>query len=86
LFQSLAEEAGSEFVNDLDIEDTGATVLATDDPVIEVEILEEVAQPQDVEFAAAFDAVEEIIHDAVMALPKFKFNDFNRTVCLSFVK
>ena len=53
----------------MDIGDTGATVLATEDPVIEVKILEEVAQPQDVEFAAAFDAVDEIIHDAVMALP-----------------
>jgi len=73
LFQSLAEEAASEFVADLDIGDT-ATVLETEDPVIEVEILEEVAQPQDVEFAAAFDAVEEIINDAVMALPNKKNN------------
>lgn len=70
LFQSLAEGFAQEFVENLDVGDTGATVLETEDPVIEVEVLEEVAQPQDVEFAAAFDAVETIIRDAIAALPK----------------
>jgi len=98
LFQSFAEELAAEFVRDLDIGDVGATVLQTEDPVIELEILEEVVQPQDVEFAAAFDAVEEIIHDAVMALPKWKnvkglqwsrkrfgwFTEFSDAPCINY--
>ncbi|CBY34639.1 unnamed protein product [Oikopleura dioica] len=69
LFQSLAEEYAAQFVNNLDIGDTGATVLETEEPVIEVEILEEVAQPPDVEFAADFFAFEELIYAAMDALP-----------------
>ncbi|CBY30646.1 unnamed protein product [Oikopleura dioica] len=69
LFQSLAEESAAQFVNDLDIGDTGATVLETEEPVIEVEILEEVAQPQDVEFAADFLAFEEFVYAAMDAIP-----------------
>jgi hypothetical protein len=70
LFQSLAEQSAAEFVANLDIGDTGATVLQTDEPEITVEVVEEVAEPHDVEFSAAFVAAEAVITDAIAALPK----------------
>ena len=70
LFQALALEAAANFVNDLNIGDSGAVVVQTDAPEIAVEIVEEVATPQDVEFAAVFTAAEAIIVDSLAKLPK----------------
>ena len=70
LFQALALEAAENFVDNLDIGDSGAVVAQTDAPQIAVEIVEEVATPQDVEFAAAFTAAETIIVDSLAKFPK----------------
>jgi len=69
LFESIAREAAGQFVNDLDTAAEGATVLETEDPQIETEILEEVPQPQDIEFAAAFDEFFTLVRAAMDALP-----------------
>ncbi|CBY07479.1 unnamed protein product [Oikopleura dioica] len=69
LFQAITQESAEAFVNDLDIGDSGATVVQTDAPEITVEIVEEVATPQDFEFAAAFSAVENIITESITNLP-----------------
>ena len=68
LFQAIALESAEAFVNDLDIGDSGATVNQTDAPEITVEIVKEVATPQDVEFAAAFTAVENVITESITKL------------------
>ena len=64
LFQAIAEQAAQDFVENLDIGDT-ATVLETEEPVIAVETVEEVADAPNVEFADAFDKIEGIFTNAV---------------------
>jgi len=70
LFEALARDAAGQFVNDLDTAAEGATVLETEEPEIETEVLEEVPQPQDIEFAAAFEDFFTIARAAMDALPR----------------
>ena len=70
LFEALAQAAAGQFINDLDTAAEGATVLETEEPEIETEVLEEVPQPQDIEFAAAFKDFFKIARAAMDALPR----------------
>ena len=64
--ETIAKQVVEEFEADLEesISETGAVVEETEPAEITAEVAEEVPEPQDYEFKAAFDAVEKIIEDA----------------------